>query len=80
MFNHYKQIQNGPGGPGHCRVGWAMDRVPYEDMDGPVGYAAFADECGFSYSVSGVLFVCLLICVVCVQGVLCFVCLLCCFV
>ena len=29
---------------GHCRVGWAMDRVSYEDLEAPIGYSPDMDE------------------------------------
>jgi Set1/Ash2 histone methyltransferase complex subunit ASH2 len=29
---------------GHCRVGWAMDRVAYEDLEAPIGYSPDMDD------------------------------------
>eukprot|EP00802_Teleaulax_amphioxeia_P005958 Tamp_05962.p1 GENE.Tamp_05962~~Tamp_05962.p1 ORF type:complete len:511 (-),score=56.19 Tamp_05962:1064-2596(-) len=31
-------------GGGHCRVGWAMDRVAFEDLEAPIGYSPDMDE------------------------------------
>ena len=32
------------GEGGHCRVGWAMDRVAFEDLEAPIGYSPDMDE------------------------------------
>jgi hypothetical protein len=29
---------------GQCRVGWAMDRVAFEDLEAPIGYSPDMDE------------------------------------
>jgi len=44
------QVARGPGGAGHCRIGFAMDRVIFEDLDAPVGFASPESEYGFSYA------------------------------
>eukprot|EP00960_Hanusia_phi_P071195 767492-Hanusia_phi.AAC.6 len=39
IVDYSSQVTRGPANMCHCRVGWAMDRVPWEDLDAPIGYA-----------------------------------------
>mmetsp|Transcript_8704 Transcript_8704/g.29039 ORF Transcript_8704/g.29039 Transcript_8704/m.29039 type:complete len:349 (-) Transcript_8704:3171-4217(-) len=54
IVDYSSSVTRGPPDMCHCRVGWAMDRVPWEDMDAPIGYSLVTEgddgEAGFSYA------------------------------